>query len=139
MTVYESLLEDKATDLENDQPDNDESNIIPDDAISITNWDSPIYDSIKEAPFDASAPIPYVSDLSLDGLLTIGWDAKMIQPSAEVLRKRVAIKDWKKKSNFDGRKLSGSETVLITDTTTRITMKYKLFYALDIILIDESD
>ena len=38
------------------------------------DWHGPVYESIKEAPYDEAAPVPYIVDFSLTGVLTIGWD-----------------------------------------------------------------
>ena len=47
--------------------------------LLIKDFDGPVYESIKEAPYEKASPIPYVIDLQMNGLLKIGWDQKMEQ------------------------------------------------------------
>lgn len=65
-------LEDETSD--STEPTEDKASF---ETMSSDDWKGPIYESIKEAPYDITAPIPYVSDLSTQGFLRIGWDAKM--------------------------------------------------------------
>lgn len=38
------------------------------------DWPGPIYNTIEEISSDEKFPIPYVSDISIDGILKISWD-----------------------------------------------------------------
>lgn len=40
----------------------------------VRDWAGPVYKSFKEEPFNLRAPIPYITDLSMNGVLKIGWD-----------------------------------------------------------------
>ena len=58
------------------------------------DWDGPVYNPIEKLSFDEKYPIPYVSDLSIDGVLKISWDQKMKKISDfEALReKNIAVR-----------------------------------------------
>ena len=47
--------------------------------------------------FDAERPIPYIQELSISGLLTIGWDRNMMVPKnySAIKTSRIAVeKDY---------------------------------------------
>ena len=87
------------------------------------DWHGPVYESIKEAPYDQAAPVPYIVDFSLTGVLTIGWDRKMqkVYDFEEANRKKVAVREWVEKTMYDRRKL---DSVMLTNRTSLRTEEY---------------
>ena len=111
-------------------------------AIAFKDWKGPVYESIKEAPFDRASPIPYVFDLSVNGILKIGWDTKMIRllNDTAIKETKVAIKEWKNQTEYARRKLHNSgEVILLTNETTYIAEEFMVFDSLEVILTTNDD
>ena len=66
--------------------------------LYVRDWSGPVYESFKEEPFKATAPIPYIIDLSMTGVLRIGWDQKMQNWESTdftaIQDTKVAVKNW---------------------------------------------
>lgn len=109
-------------------------------ALDFKDFEGPIYESIKAAPFDRAAPIPYIFDLSAEGVLKIGWDKTMRRVDSEqaIKKTKVAIREWSEEAVHFRRKLSG-DFVYITDETTFEDDLYKLFDSLEVTLITASE
>ena len=75
LVVYENFGFEGDSEDTKETDDTDKSNFKPeDDYFYVMDWHGPVYESIKEAPYDEAAPVPYIVDFSLTGVLTIGWD-----------------------------------------------------------------
>ena len=88
---------------------NPNGSIVPinKDPIFVSQWQGPVYESFKDAPFDKDQPIPYIIDLSIDGLLKIGWNKKMkkINELGFLTENVIAVRSWQEETIYERRKL----------------------------------
>ena len=111
----------------------------------VRHWAGPVYESFKEEPFKATAPIPYVNDLSMTGVLKIGWDQKMrnweLADYTAIQDTKVAIKNRQQKTFFDRRKLQGATNayVMLTDDETYETDEFMIVDSLEIVLLRDGE
>ena len=69
---------------------------LPADTIFYPDWEQALRESFEPEPFDIEKPVPYIVSLTSGGILTIGWDRKMMRPDDiyEIPPAKVAVLNW---------------------------------------------
>lgn len=114
------------------------------EVLYVKDWNGPVYESYREQPYSSEQPVPYVADLTLNGLLEIGWDTLM-KPwdqvnLAQLNQTKVAVKEWEEKTIYYRRKLRSEERfVVLIDELTYESDLYQIQDALSIDLMTSEE